>query len=189
MESSAGAASLPFPVGPAAQPEDEGALIARARTEKEAFAELYRRHYEAIGSYLFRRTGDRHATEDLLSEVFLGALRGLPRYRYKGIAFRHWLYRIATHAANRWAKKNRRKFAPLEVSSVAPESNGDDLEELHAHLLRLPPHQQAVVALHYLEGLSVDEIATTLGTRPGTVKSRLARARQTLRARLEGGRS
>jgi RNA polymerase sigma-70 factor (ECF subfamily) len=167
-------------------PVSDRELLARAGQSPEAFAELYRRHYPRIGTYLLRRTGDRAATEDLLAEVFLAALRGVRRFRWRGIGFDHWLYRVATRAANRWAR--RRRFAPLaaarDVPAAAPRDGAD---EVTAMLLALPPRLQAVLSLHYLEGLPVEEVARVLGVRPGTVKSRLSRAREALRARFGGG--
>lgn len=160
-------------------------LLARAGRSPEAFAELYRRHYGRIGTYLLRRTGDRAATEDLLAEVFLAALRGVRRFRWRGIGFDHWLYRVATRAANRWAR--RRRFAPLDAArDVAAAARRDAADEVTAMLLALPPRLQSVISLHYLEGLPVDEVARVLGVRPGTVKSRLSRARDALRERFGG---
>lgn len=172
------ARAVPVPV-----PENE--LLACAGRSPEAFAELYRRHYGRIGTYLLRRTGDRAATEDLLAEVFLAALRGVRRFRWRGIGFDHWLYRVATRAANRWARRHR--FAPLdEARDVAARVARDEEGEVTAMLLWLPPRLQAVLSLHYLEGLNVDEVARVLKVRPGTVKSRLSRAREALRARFGG---
>ena len=75
--------------------EDERSLIDAARSDPHAFGTLYQRHYQSIASYLFRRTGDRHATEDLLSEVFLQAMRRLGIFRWTGIPLRFWLLRMA----------------------------------------------------------------------------------------------
>lgn len=167
---------------------DEAELIRRARTERGAFGELYRRHYDAIGSYLLRRTGCPHTTEDLLSEVFLSAMSAMPSFRDRGIPYRHYLYRIATRASNRWLKRLRRAPRPLDSSAlVDPRGDGNDAsdtERILRALQTLPPKHQEVVALHYVEGIAVDEVARILRTRPGTVKSRLKRARDTLRVRL-----
>lgn len=167
-------------------PADEAELVQRAKRERAAFGELYRRHYDAIGAYLLRRTGDAHVTEDLLSEVFLAAMAALGRYRHRGIPFRHWLYRIATRAATRWAVRARRHVSLESEQVVDPSSvraHADD-ERVTRAMLRLKAKHQEVLALHYLEGLSVDEVAQVLSVRPGTVKSRLKRARDELRARL-----
>lgn len=168
----------------------EPELLSRARSEREAFGEFYRRHYSSIAGYLFRRTGCRHATEDLLSEVFLSALRALPRFRWRGVPVRHWLLRIATRAVNHWARDARRLVLRLDSAALVDprtdaSSSGSDLPDVMLHLLRLRPRFQAVLTLHYVEGLSVAEVASVLRVRPGTVKSRLSRARAALRARLE----
>ncbi len=160
--------------------------IESAKRDPQAFAALYRRHCSAITRYLYRRTGDRHATEDLVSEVFLAALRYLPRYRHRGLSIRSWLYRIATNSANRWSRRNRLPCAPLPVGGIAdPVDDSEPSTELAQWaLLQLPPKHQTVLALHYLEGMTIDEVAAVIGCRSGTVKSRLSRARETLKRRL-----
>ena len=184
-------------MGPAERSDaDERDLVERAKQDREAFASLYRRHYRTVAAHIYRRTGDLHATEDLVSDVFLMALRALPRYRYRGIPLRFWLLRIATNAVNRWARRQRRgAIATLAVSrnenaDTNPTSTpGDaDPERTQTALLSLSPKYQAVLSLHYLEGLAVREVAAVLGCREGTVKSRLARARDALRAKLNGRR-
>lgn len=176
-----------------AQAEAEAALIKQAKRDRNAFAGLYRRHYGAIARYLYRRTGDVHAAEDLVADVFLTALKRLSRFRYRGIPFRYWLYRIATNAANRWSRR-RRKHAHQSLSedvavpdreSESATVNGVTAGQAQRVLLSLAPKQQAVLTLHYLEGLRIEEIAAVLGCRLGTVKSRLSRGRAALREKLE----
>jgi RNA polymerase sigma factor (sigma-70 family) len=170
--------------------DEEGELVEQAKRDRAAFAILYRRHVRAVAGHVMRRTGDLHATEDLVSDVFLTALRTLPRYRYRGVPFRFWLLRLATNAVNRWARRQRRAAASssidaLEESAASGAGDGDiDLERAQRALLTLPPKFQAVLSLHYLEGLAVSEVAAVIGCRVGTVKSRLARAREALRAAL-----
>jgi len=171
--------------------DDERELVERAKSDRAAFAALYRRHYRALSSHVLRRTGDVHTTEDLVSDVFLTVLRTLPRYRYRGVPFRFWLLRIATNAVNRWARRQRRRvlatvpIVGLEVTAAPASTDGGvDKERAHRALLSLPPKYQAVLSLHYLEGLALSEVATVIGCRVGTVKSRLARAREALGAAL-----
>lgn len=171
--------------------DDERDLIERAKSDRDAFGELYRRHYRAMAQYIHRRVGDAHATDDLVSELFLSVIRALPNYRYRGLPFRSWLYRIATHTVNRWARKQRRHAsASLDdigvVSGPRPGDGDerDDPQRVRTALLALSLKHQAVLALHYLEGLSVEEVASVLGCRIGTVKSRLSRGRDALRERM-----
>ncbi len=172
--------------------DDERALVERARHDRHAFALLYHRHYRLLATHVYRRTGDVHATEDLVSDVFLTALRTLPHYRYRGVPLRFWLLRIATNTVNRWARRQRRRWwrslpteqldhaAPLASSTPSPV----DAEHAQRALLSIAPKYQAVLSLHYLAGLPVKDVAVVLGCREGTVKSRLARARDALRAQL-----
>jgi RNA polymerase sigma-70 factor (ECF subfamily) len=172
--------------------DDERDLIERAKTDREAFAVLYRRHCHPVFAYVYRRTGARHATEDVVSEVFLTALRTLSRYRYRGVPLRYWLLRIATNAVNRWARRQRhwgvRLVATEQIDDRRhdpPSTGGEtDPEQARRALLSLPPKYQSVLALHYFEGLALQEIAAIIGCRLGTVKSRLARARDALRVEL-----
>lgn len=165
----------------------------RAAADPAAFAALYRRHYGAVAGYLFRRTGDRHVTEELLSEVFVAAWRGLGRYRSRGAPFRCWLYGIASRRVNRWVQRRRRREEPCgdlphvpdprRAAAAAAEAS-DEAARLLALVLALRPAQQTVLALYYFEGLGIGAIAAALGVRPGTVKSRLDRARRQLKELL-----
>ena len=179
----------------AAASADKG-LIERAKRDPKAFAVLYRQHYDAIAGHVFRRTGDTHATEDIVAEVFLAAMHAIGRFRYRGVPFRAWLFRIATNKVNQWARRERRRaVVAIDTESVAetvpatPKTNRvSDGEQARRALLTLSPKYQSVLALHYLEEMSVAEIATVIGCRVGTIKSRLSRGRDALRERLTLGR-
>ena len=167
---------------------DESLLIEQARRDREAFAILYRRHYPIIAGYVYRRVGDRHVTEDLTADVFVAALRYLPKYRHRGVPMRGWLYRIACNMVNRWVRRQRKQIARSldELEAKTPHSgNIHDSEFARLALMSLAPKYQAVLSLHYLEGLSVEEVAATIGCRVGTVKSRMSRGRDALRAKLK----
>jgi RNA polymerase sigma-70 factor (ECF subfamily) len=187
-------------VNPAPPAAAEAQLLTRAQRDPAAFGDLYRVHHDAVAGYIYRRTGDRHATEDLVADVFLTALQYLPRYRCRGLPLRAWLYRLASNRVNRWVRRERSKAPrPLETGAgaIAPDSASGDVnmelalarERVRAALLTLAPKYQTVLALHYLEGMTVEEAALALGCRPGTIKARLHRGRDQLRQRLESRRS
>lgn len=171
----------------------EQVLVERAKRDRSAFASLYRLHYRAVAAHIYRRTGNQHVTEDLVADVFLTVLRTLPRYRYRGVPLRHWLLRIATNTVNRWARRRRRTTSDaLDAAQVVEQRDPADAmvneaerQRALAALLSLPPKFQTVLALHYLEGLDLRAVASIIGCRLGTVKSRLSRARMKLRAELE----
>lgn len=174
-----------------AEADDEARLVADARRDPRAFAALYHQHYHAIGRYIYRRVGDAHATEDLLSDVFLTALRRIDAYRWRGVPFRIWLYRIASHVVTRRLRRRVRVEARAAGANAADERSAttgpadvEALERLQSAMLAISPRYQTALALHYFEGLSIDQVAQVLGCRAGTVKSRLARGRAALRGLL-----
>lgn len=154
---------------------------------REEFSALYGRHHQEIADYVRRRTGNRHATEDLVADVFVSALQAYPRWRDRGIPIRFWLLRIATHAVNRWAR-GRRRLRPVRLDDEPAERErspaNPDAARVTEALLTLPPRRQSVLVLHHVQELGVREIAAILGCREGTVKSRLARARAAFRDHL-----
>ncbi len=169
----------------------EDDLVRRARSDANAFATLYRRHSPAIARYVRRRVGDRDVAQDLVAETFLAALEGIGRYRLRGAPFRGWLYRLASTRVSRWARRRalagKREGLDLDARETRDpvENEGVLAERARVALLDLPETYQTALALHYVEGLSVDEIARALACRPGTVKARLSRGRERLRRKLE----
>jgi RNA polymerase sigma-70 factor (ECF subfamily) len=187
---------LAFPVGhasalaaPALSAEEEADLVKRAKHDPIAFAQLYEAHYPAILNYLYRRTLRVAAAEELTSDTFFKALRGLASYQPRpSVRFRSWLYRIATNEARMyWRGRKGRRETPLlsdekelgrirfashesESSEVVREKQ-QEYARMHDALGRLPQRYQAALTLRYFEGLGHDEIATILGKRPGTIKS------------------
>ncbi len=179
------------PVAPATDLADEAELIERCTRDRGAFGVVYRAHYAAIVGYLFRRTGDRHAAEDLAAETFLAALNSVHRFRTGRAPIRSWLYRIATNQATGWSRRQRKRRR-TEADARGPGSPdvpdaeaSEELARARRALSRLREAEQSVLALHYFEGLGVSEIALALGWREGTVKSLLSRGRESLRRELE----
>ncbi len=162
-------------------------LVARARSDPLAFGILYRRHHRIIWAYLVRRTGRAADADDLVADVFLLALERIHRFQPRGVPFVHWLYGIATRLANRHIERASRRGSvpPRECSEPSDKLARDESWwRVRAALDSLPADRQAVVVLHYLEGLTHRQIALALGVREGTIRSRLARGVRGLRAAL-----
>src|SRR3954463_11551058 len=94
--------------------DDERATIEQAKKDPEAFGILFEQHYPAIFGYVLRRVEDWNTSKDSTSEVFLKAFKGLWRYRWQGIAFSAWLYRIATNEIGMYFRKGRRQMVSLD---------------------------------------------------------------------------
>ncbi len=164
-------------------------LLAGGGSGAEVLGALYRRHYRMIAAYLYRRTGNVHVAEDLAAETFFAALRSVGRVRASTVPARFWLLRIATNAANRWARdagrRARRERESRPAGSAGAPGRGEDHEVVREAVLRLPERFGSVIALHYFAALSVQEVAVVLGCREGTVKSRLWRGREMVRRGIE----
>ncbi|GJM19131.1 MAG: DNA-directed RNA polymerase sigma-70 factor [Phycisphaeraceae bacterium] len=173
--------------GTAAQ--SERSVIDAAPRDPGAFSRLYRTHYRAVAGYLYRRTGDAALAEDLAAETFIAAWRALPRYRHRGVPFRSWLLRIATNQANAAARSVRPRRAAEQSASVPAHTQPCEADEqadaVHRAMHALTPEHQTAIALVYFESMTVAQAGAVLGVPAGTVKSRLARARDALRAELE----
>ena len=85
--------------------EQERELVERAKNNAEAFGELYDRYYAQIFGYVLKRTASIEVAQDVTSEVFFKALKNLRQFRWRGVPFSSWLYRIATNEnANHFRK-------------------------------------------------------------------------------------
>ena len=180
---------------------DEKALIERAKADSQVFGILFDRYYQVIFSYVLRRVGKWNDAQDLTSEVFLKALKGLWRYRWTGIAFSSWLYRIATNEVGMYFRRAHR--TPLSLNQLIEENgfepaSAEDLlaEKIEAerqldrhrdflaarsHIATLPIKYQDVIALRFFEQKNVREISEILRKKEGTVKSLLSRGLLRLR--------
>lgn len=163
-------------------------LVEAARTDREAIAQLYRIHYRVIAAYVHRRVTSFEDANDVVSEVFTAMVVGLPSYRWRGVPFCIWLYRIATNKISRWARQRRTNLVDQveQLQAKTPGLTEDiDSEWMALALATLPIKFQDVLTLHYLEGLSIAEIAAVLKRSEGTIKSRLHTGRGLMRQQLE----
>lgn len=176
---------------------DDDECVTRAQHgEARAFSELVARYQDRIYRFLVRLTRAEDDALDLTQETFLRAYQGLGRWR-PDARFSTWLFQIARNLAFDLLRRNRRvEFVPLEDDDiVAAQEAGPDaafesaqrLRLLEAALGRLPLEHREILLLREIESLSYDEIAAVLDLNPGTVKSRLARARAALLDKMPRG--
>lgn len=161
--------------------EQDTVLIARARSDPEAFGELYRRYVRGIYNYAFYRTGSGADAEDLTARTFQRALAGLPQYEERGLPFSAWLYRIAHNLVANWHRdRTRRKAVPLEDEALGPwavegpEVAAEEAEEerrLMAALRQLSEERQQLVILKFVQQLSNADIGKIMGRSESAIKS------------------
>ena len=163
-----------------------------SRRDESAFAFLVARHGPMVLAVCRGVLKDANNAEDAFQATFLTLFRKASGLRSAG-SLGSWLYRVAYRIALRAnAVAVRRRERPIEevimtAESASTDEAGVDREHLpiiHAEIDRLPDRYRAPIALCYLEGLSYEQAAHQLGWPIGTVGSRIARARDLLRARL-----
>ncbi|WP_255950986.1 RNA polymerase sigma factor [Streptomyces odontomachi] len=178
--------------------ESDARAIERSRDEPEQFAALFDRHADSVHRYVARRLGPQ-AAEDLMSETFITAFRQRHRYDLGRADARPWLFGIATNLISRHRRAEARRLkalaqlpAPVDdaehVADLAVARAGAQRArpDLAAALARLSAGQRDVVLLVAWADLDYHETAEALGVPVGTVRSRLHRARSTLREALGG---
>lgn len=157
--------------------------------ERAAFADLIDRWHEPLWRYLRRLADSNQTADDLVQDTWVRVLRGIAGLR-DATRLRPWLFGIARrNAMDRLRAQYTRPTdgdAALE-NLAAPEVDASleaDLAALESGLETLPARERETLALFYLRELSIDQIATLLEVPPGTIKSRLFRARHLLRDQL-----
>ena len=173
--------------------EEDAALARRAAAgDADAFGVLYDRYMDAVYRYVFYRVRNEAEAEDVTSDVFMRALRAIPKYEPRQ-AFLAWLYRIARNAV---IDRSRRRAARQQVSFedalahpnadqvVNPDEGllaGSDASVVRRAMQQLTPLQQEILVLRYVEGYDTKTISKLVGKRDGTIRGIEFRALTTLR--------
>src|SRR3954465_9090115 len=180
----------------------EASLIQRcAAHDEDACAELVSEHQRMVYQLSLNLLNDHNEALDLSQEVFLRVFRVIHGFRGHS-SLRPWIYRIVVNQARNRQRWWRRRHRAQQVSLDQHIQDHGELAETSDHgpdrlvrqkqladqirvaLDRLPFDQKTAIVLREIDGLSYDEIGFSLGMAVGTVKSRLARAREALRAEL-----
>jgi RNA polymerase sigma-70 factor (ECF subfamily) len=157
--------------------------------------QVVREHSSRVYRLAYRLTGNPHDAEDITQEVFVRVFRSLDSYRPG--TFEGWLHRITTNLFLDSVRRKQRQKTDALAEDAAERLPGREpgperefefrhlADDVQAALDALSPDFRAAVVLSDIEGLSYEEIATTLGVKLGTVRSRIHRGRAQLRRSLE----
>lgn len=191
---------------PSASQDDVYLVSAAQDGSADAFSALVDKYHSKVFGIVYRMCGPSEA-EDLTQDIFLRALTALRKFQFQGeSSYRTWLYRIAVNACiNELRRRKRRhQIEGPSLDELVETGNGmmersipdfsrmpheiaerRELQKLvQAVIQTLSPHHRAVIALIDLEGVEYEEAARIIGCPLGTLKSRLARARQAFGRRL-----
>lgn len=166
---------------------DEALAARTGEGDRDAFAELMRRHEEMVFAVCLRTMGDREAALDAAQETFVTVWRKADRFRGES-AFTTWLYRVAVNTCYDLHRKAARRAAdplpethdPVDVSAGDPFESAELRPAIEDAIASLPDEFRAAVVLSDVEGLPIAQIAEILEVPAGTVKSRVFRGRRHL---------
>jgi RNA polymerase sigma-70 factor (ECF subfamily) len=172
----------------------DGALVDRILGgDRDAFGIVLRRHDERLRSLASKLLGgDRHRMDDAMQEAYVRAFRALPSFR-RDANLGSWLYRITYNACIDELRRGRRHPDPVDTAddvwappsaAAGPERTVGAADAAARALAALPDEQRVTVVLVDGEGFDNLTAARILGVAPGTVASRLSRARASMRLAL-----
>lgn len=171
-----------------APPQTDTELIAAvAAGDNGALRTLYDRHATLLSIRLWRRCRDPHITEEVLQDTFLAAWRGAGSYEERG-AVAAWLWGIAIRTLAKRFRAEKRAPVAVGTEVASPVIWEEELVEqldVVAAMDTLTPDLLDTFQAVAVDGLSTLEAASLLGVPPGTIKSRMHRARLNLREELQ----
>jgi RNA polymerase sigma-70 factor (ECF subfamily) len=181
--------------------QQERQLIEMAQQNPDEFQHLFNKYFDPIFNYALRRTCDVHIADDVTATTFLKALNQIKNFKWKGISFSAWLYRIATNEiAQVYRKTKRMTSLTSEVAANLKDERSSDtalleaeelvarnekFKQIHAALSRLKIKYQTALTLRYFEDKSIKEIAAILDMSENTVKTHIRRGLKELKEYYE----
>jgi RNA polymerase sigma-70 factor, ECF subfamily len=158
--------------------------------QEEAFAQLMRRHERRVYNLAYRMLGNEEEARDAAQETFLSCFRNLEKFRGDA-AFSTWLHRIAANVCfDSLRKRSKGAVEAIRFHEPLPApDHGDQTAisiDVQRALLAVSPEFRAVLILHEIQDVPVEEVASALDLPVGTVKSRLHRGRVALGRALAG---
>ena len=166
-------------------PTDQQLVVRVRQGDQEAFGELVDRYRDMVYGLGYHLTGDFEAARDLAQEAFVQAFVKLDQLREPG-RFAGWLRKIGTNVYRAQGRRRQVSTVGLEAAATTADTRAPSETKIVVReaLARLRAPERLALTLAYVDGYSQAEIAGFLGVRPGTVKTRLARARQHLRTEV-----
>ena len=160
--------------------QDEESLVRRAQQhDQTALTQIYEENFGRIYRYIVFKIGERTEAEDMTQQVFLSAFKSISSYKWKGVPFSAWLFRIAhNRIVDFLRKKAKRLTVPLDESLASGGSNPGleaernlEIADLVSAARQLTDAQQEVISLRFAGGLPIAEVARIMGKSQGAIKA------------------
>ncbi|TKD72313.1 sigma-70 family RNA polymerase sigma factor [Pseudalkalibacillus hwajinpoensis] len=167
------------------------------QSQREILVYLMEEYGDMVLRVAYTYVKEQHLAEDISQEVFIRCYHALHTFERRS-SYKTWLYRITVNQCKDYVKSwSFRKLFPKsiietesdkEVNSVSTHVlKKEENNELFEKVLQLPVKQREVIIFYYYEDLSIDEISEVIKAKPNTIKSRLHRARNSLKDQIGGG--
>lgn len=164
-------------------------VLAAQGGNMRAFELLYRHYHKPLLRFAYRLSGDEALAHDALQEAWITLSKTLTKLNDPR-GFRVWAYKTVRWRVTDQVRRRGQTPEPFDelIDSPTPEKHSEDItsDQLRAHINRLPEDDRHTITLFYLGELSLAEISAVLDVPVGTVKSRLNRARNSLREKIAG---
>lgn len=171
--------------------EDFGLIRNFINGDESTFRTLVIKHKEKVRNLVFVTLGDTEYVDDISQDVFISVYHKIREFRFES-KFTTWLYRITVNKCRDYLRKKKVRsiFVPIGDSDreypTGPSGENYDIPQLVQNAIaKLPDKLRVPLVLRDIDGLSYKEIADHLGTEVGTIKSRIFRARESLKFLLE----
>lgn len=152
------------------------------------FEKIYKKYKDDIYNYVFWRIYSEEDALDITQDIFIKIYKGLPKFKGES-SLKTWIFAIARNTVINYV--TRRRIKEEDIESYFQEKSTYKEVEMKIKLLlameKLAIEHREILKLYYFDGFSYKEIAKLLGIKPGTVKSRLNRAKLSLKEKLGGG--
>lgn len=166
-----------------AQIQEEYLLVKAAQKNPRRFSVLYERYYRQIFLFVYKRIDEEEGTADVTSQVFLKAMLSIEKYKFKGVPFSAWLYRIAINEVNQFFRetKNRRTISvesaglPQLLEEVEEPSNDAAVSRMLTVMQSLAPDEIQMLELRYFEKMPFKEVAEIYNITENNAKVRMYR--------------
>lgn len=166
-----------------AQIRAEDELVQAAQKNPRHFDVLYRRYYDAIFGFVYKRTRDEDLTADLTQQAFLKAMTHLKRYRFRGVPFKAWLFTIAANEVNQFFRQHQKQrvisLETVQLQEMTEEAELDatdeNLQRMVAALDQLTLEEVQLIEFRFFEKIPFKEVAAIYGLTESNAKVKVHR--------------
>lgn len=162
--------------------QDEKIVVQRAQqNDPNAFAELYDEYFDKIYRYIVIKIGDREEAEDMTQQVFLKAHQSISSFKWKGVPFSAWLYRIAHNLIVDYIRKSKKRPDTLPDETLLTDNSGKtpeelverrmDIEQVMDAARHLTESQREVISLRFAGEMPIAQVAKIMGKSQGAIKA------------------